>query len=309
MPLVRTRSLRFAILALIMTGACQRQDAEPAANQAETPANRETNIAEVLPLPAPAMDRAAFLAAVAHAASAHTAGIDDRKAQSELDGRRFAIRLRFGCSGPATSGSGEPLRWSISKDKASFEVRATPDLSLDSEPFEGSPSETIEAVEGFWLARPWLMDDACPAQRAGVPATAAAPAKLVGIAQYFTSQDLRVGQRSGRSYVSVEKICVGRRTARVRPCPAAGRAAAHLAGGQGYSLLGARVGPSAPVRGGRPSRPRGIRAARRRLRAGGVAELVATPETERAKPTGVHWPEPLARKKSMGRNVASASAL
>ena len=87
----------------------------------------------------------------------------------------------------------------------------------NSEPFEGSPSETIEAVEGFWLARPWLMSDACPAQRAGVPATAAAPAKLVGIAQYFTSEDSRVGQRSGRSYVSVEKIAVG---SRICPIPA-----------------------------------------------------------------------------------------
>ena len=206
MPLVRTRSLPFAILALILAGACQRQNPDPAANQTETPADGENNIAEVLPLPAPAMDRAAFLAAVARAASAHTAGTDDASSQSELDGRRFAIRMRFGCAGPAVSGSGEPLRWSVSKDKASFEVRATPDLSLDSEPFEGSLGETIEAVEGFWLARPWLMSDACPAQRAGVSATTATAGKLVGIAQYFTSEDSRVGQRSGRSYVSVEKI-------------------------------------------------------------------------------------------------------
>ena len=190
----------------MMTGACQRQAEDPTANQAEMPANGVTNIAEALPLPAPAMDRGAFLAAVARAASAHTAGTDDGKAQAELDGRRFAIRLRFGCSGPAVPGSDEPLRWSISEDKASFEVRATPDLSLDSEPFEGIPDETIEAVEGFWLTRPWLMIDACPANRAAPPATAATPARLVGIAQYFTSEDSRVGHRSGRSYVSVEKV-------------------------------------------------------------------------------------------------------
>ena len=206
MPPVRTRYLPLAVAALITTAACQRQDAEPPANQAETPANGETNIADVLPLPAPALDRAAFLAAVARAASAHTAGTDDGKAQSKLDGRRFAIRMRFGCGGPAAAESSEPLRWSVSEDRASFEVRATPDLSLDSEPFEGSPSETIESVEGFWLARPWLMSDACPAQRIGAPSTAEVPAQLVGIAQFFTSEDSRVGQRSGRSYVSVEKI-------------------------------------------------------------------------------------------------------
>lgn len=193
------------ICALLLTLGCQRQDTVAASNEGAA-ADDEVNLTEALPLPAPAMDRAAFLAAMSQAASAHTAGTDDRQAQTALDGRRFAIRLRFGCAGPAPAGSTEPLRWSANKDGTSFEARATPDLSLDSKPFEGSLDETIEAVEGFWLERPWLLGDACPNGRTKADATASEASRLVGIAQYFTSEDSRVGQRSGRSYASVEKI-------------------------------------------------------------------------------------------------------
>ena len=202
---LRTSFVPFALLALVLTGGCRQKATEPPTNEAieQEPG---ANLAEALPVPEPAMDRAGFLAAVAAAASAHTAGADDREAQAALDGRRFAIRIRFGCGGASAADSGEPLRWSAGKDGTSFEVRATPDLSLDSEQFEGTAGETIEAVEGFWLARPWLMNDACPAQRQDAPATAVSPSRLVGIAQYFTPEDSRVQRRGGRSYVSVEKI-------------------------------------------------------------------------------------------------------
>lgn len=198
---VRTRLLSFVIPLLLM--ACQREEAEPSNAVAPEAA---TNLAETLPLPDPAMDRSAFLAAVAAAASAHTAGVDDRKAQAALDGRRFAIRLRFGCGGPAETVSAAPLRWTANEDGNSFEIRATPDLSIDLKQFDDSQGETIEAVEGFWLERPWLTSDACPARSADALAAAGSPPQLVGIAQYFTEQDSRVEQRSGRSYVSVEKV-------------------------------------------------------------------------------------------------------
>lgn len=193
------------VLAAVMLLGCQRQAVEPVANEA-SPAPAEANLAESLALPTPLMDRAAFLAAVAAAASAHTAGADDRQAQSALDGRRFAVRLRFGCGGPAGEESDAPLQWTASKDQTSFEVRATPDLSLDLEQFEGSAGETIEAVEGFWLARPWLTSDTCPAQRPDAPVTAVSPARLVGIAQFFTPDDSRIQRRGDRSYVTVEKV-------------------------------------------------------------------------------------------------------
>jgi len=204
MPPVSVRTSRLIALALLLAAGC-RQVSEPATNE-ESPVENEANFAEALPLPVPTMDRAAFLAAVSQAASAHAAGSDDREAQAGLDGRRFAIRLRFGCAGPAAPGSKAALRWSAGEDGKSFEVNATPDLSLDSEPLARSLDETIETVEGFWLERPWLLSDACPNITAqGVGVSAAGP-RLVGIAQYFTSEDSRVGQRSGRSYASVEKI-------------------------------------------------------------------------------------------------------
>ncbi|MGH6707220.1 MAG: hypothetical protein ACREB1_10475 [Sphingomicrobium sp.] len=205
MPPVSARCSRLIALALLFAAGCKQQASEPATNDGSSVEN-EANFTEVLPLPVPAMDRAAFLGAVSQAASAHTAGTHDRKAQAGLDGRRFAIRLRFGCAGPASPGSSEPLRWSAGKDRTSFEVSATPDLSLDSEPLAGSLDETIETVEGFWLARPWMLSDACPRISAQPDPGAAERPPLVGIAQYFTSDDSRVGQRAGRSYVNVEKI-------------------------------------------------------------------------------------------------------
>lgn len=205
MPPVSVRSSRLIALALLFAAGCQQQDSEPATDD-DGPVENEANFTEALPLPVAAMDRTAFLTAASQAASAHTAGTNDREVQAELDGRRFAIRLRFGCAGPTASDSEDPLRWKASKDGTSFEVSATPDLSLDSEPLAGSLDPTIETVEGFWLARPWLLSDACPNVSAPENAAAAERPQLVGIAQYFTSEDSRVGQRSGRSYASVEKI-------------------------------------------------------------------------------------------------------
>ena len=84
------------------------------------------------------------------------------KAQAALDGRRFAVRLRFGCGGPAGEASSDALRWRVKSDE-SLEITATPDLSLDAPELAGAVTQTVEAVEGFWIPRPWLLSDACPA--------------------------------------------------------------------------------------------------------------------------------------------------
>ena len=62
-----------------------------------------------------------------------------------------------------------------------------------------------EAVEGFWLSRPWLASDDCPAPKigpatapAGAAATATAP--VAGLASVFKAEGSRVGRRDGRAY-------------------------------------------------------------------------------------------------------------
>ena len=204
MPFMRKSwGILFAVAALAAAGC---KPSEPSGNEttAPSPAN-DTNVVETLPKPEPALDRAAFLEAVTAAASAHTSGADVRRAHSALDGRRFAIQLRFGCDGPATADRTAALHWTVGPGETSIEVFAKPDLSLADEPLKSIPDQTIEAVEGFWIPRPWETSAACPAASGSAEATLPTP-QLVGIAQYFTAEDSRLGRRSGRPYEATRKI-------------------------------------------------------------------------------------------------------
>lgn len=202
--MLRTSKIALLVAASAVTSACERQSA-PSENATVPVEQNEANVAEALPLPEAAMDRAEFLKAISEAANAHVAGVDNKSAQSGLQGRRFAIRMRFGCNGPAQAGSTDALRWSSGKDASSFEVRATPNISLDEPMLKDLSEETIESVEGFWIPRPWLSADACP--RPAAEATEGAPMPpVVGIAEYFTAEDSRVRSRSGRAYSAVEKL-------------------------------------------------------------------------------------------------------
>ena len=197
--------LALAASAALAVAGCRAGDA-PADNDAvaASPANDATPAKE-LALPQPALDRAAFLKAMASAASARTTGAKDGLAR-QLDGRRFAIRVRFGCDGPAPATSTSALRWTHEKGGKSFGLYAKPDVSLADEPLKNISNQTIEAVEGFWIPRPWQVEDACPEGQASDDEAVLPAPQLVGIAQYFTSEDSRVGRRSGRPYVATQTI-------------------------------------------------------------------------------------------------------
>ena len=196
-----------ALVGIALTIAACRSGESPADDEANAaPAVNESNLADESPLPEPTLDRAGFLDAVAAAASEHTAGTRDRAPGPDLDGRRFAIRIRFGCEGPAAGNSTAAFRWALSEDKRSIAITAKPDLSLADKSLEGISDQTIEAVEGFWIPRPWQTTDACPAAADSDGEPALAAPQLVGIAQYFTPEDSRVGRRSGRPYVATQKI-------------------------------------------------------------------------------------------------------
>jgi hypothetical protein len=202
--MLRKSKIALLVAALAAASACERQSA-PSENATVPVEQNEANTAEALPLPAAAMDRAEFLKTIAEAANAHVAGVDNKSAQSGLQGRRFAIRVRFGCNGPALAGSTDALRWSAGKDASSFEVRATPNISLEDPMFMDLSEETIETVEGFWIPRPWLSADTCPRPAAqAIEVTPMPP--VAGIAEYFTVEDSRVRSRSGRAYSAVEKL-------------------------------------------------------------------------------------------------------
>jgi hypothetical protein len=237
----RPASLLLLAAAIAALGACR-----PAAeddgqdNAADDPV---VNLPSV-PLPAQPMTRAELLAAVREAASAAAAGADDSESQRALDGRQFALRIRFGCRGPSSELADELLGWSFQPERRTLRLRAMPTISADDPVAAEIAGERIEAVEGFWVPRPWLLEPVCPATARQPRATAepqstaapedsaaeAAPADeeiapsmrwpKVGIAQFFTASDPRTGRRDMRAYEAVKILEEGK-----------------AAGQQGYTLV------------------------------------------------------------------------
>ena len=189
---------------------------ETVTNQPAQPAPR--------PIAEPPIDRERLLASVARAASAYAAGGDISQVDRALDGKRFEIRLRFGCGQPATNGNSNG--WTVDADGKTVRLKAVPDISFDDPLVRRlAGAEGVEAVEGFWLKRPWLQTDACPRQPAPAPkpeppsdeaadppdetkAALIAPRDVprVGIAQFFTETDSRTRRRSARPYEAVKSV-------------------------------------------------------------------------------------------------------
>ena len=224
-----------AVAGIFAVGGC-----EPAPEEPEI-ANDAGNAAVELPrLPVvePPMDRETLLLAVARAASAAALGRDDGARQRELDGKRFEVRVRFGC--PPESAGTESGRFDVRFDEKdrTLRLRASPDLGLEDAPVEALAAERIEAVEGFWIQRPWLLADGCPAvprrpaaetsgdeepaaagEKGNAPEAPTKPAagaveaagrpgntRRVGIAQFFTETDPRTGRRDHRAYEATKVL-------------------------------------------------------------------------------------------------------
>ena len=209
------------LAALVLLAGCgpaaddSRQPAEPVVNNAAEQRPQ-------LPIAQPALDRAALLGAASRAANAAALGQDDREAQRDLDGNQFEVRIRFGCplgARPAPGGTG-PFMVRFDEDSRTLRLTAAPDLTLEEQWIAERAGEGVEAVEGFWMYRPWLLAAGCPAlPAASAPAQAgdeaaeteapdveAPPASLprsdhrVGIAQFFTEADPRTRRRDSRAY-------------------------------------------------------------------------------------------------------------
>jgi hypothetical protein len=106
-----------------------------------------------------------------------------------------------------------------------------PTIAADNSVVAALGGERFEAVEGFWIPRPWLLEPVCPA--AAPPAAARQPTgsdsspqpepdsapepvpslvrPRVGIAQFFTSTDARTKRRSARPYSAVKTLEAGER--------------------------------------------------------------------------------------------------
>jgi hypothetical protein len=192
--------------ALLLAGCGQKEAEQPApapAPAAETPPARPP--AASLPAPVPPLGRAELLAGAAQAASAFAEGREE-VAGDALVGRRFRVRVPFGCTGPAeqdTAGTQRPglAGWSRDYATKAIQLKLEPADWSASGLFAAEAAERWEAVEGFWVTRPWMAAEACPKLRGDPLQTEPTVSpQTVGIAAVFERGGSRIGRRDGRAY-------------------------------------------------------------------------------------------------------------
>jgi len=200
-----------ASLAVVATVCgCSPKPKEP-----PKPAPPAAEPALTIPVPPPAIERPELLAIVGQAASAFAEGRPAPKAALDLAGRRFSVRLPFGCLGPEGEGAASYV---YDAEKGSLKLTARAETWTRVEAIRSLVgTAATEAIEGFWIPRPWIAGDACPALRPQpVPV---APAKTgartppapepfpqtVGLVSTFETGDSRLQRRGTRPYEVVRK--------------------------------------------------------------------------------------------------------
>jgi hypothetical protein len=166
--------LAVVLLALVIGVRDWLDHDEPAAVKPPRPIAVETR---PLPLPQPPLSLAALTAAAA-----------DQPAS--LVGRRFIVRIPFGCEG----GVQEGLTAAYDEAERTLRLRAEPrDWAAEALAVEGA----VDALEGFWTPA----GEDC--------ATARPPDRTLGLAMFFEPGGSRVLRRGGRPYEFVGKIADG----------------------------------------------------------------------------------------------------
>lgn len=206
-----------------LLAACNRTPVENGMVEEHEPTAQapEPSASQALPSVAAPLNRRDLLLAVAEAASDYAAGIDDLDDQRSLDGRPFALAIRF-CEGDR----GRLFQSSLDEEKGVLKLQVRPDLD------QGALAESrwgpaqFEAVEGFWIPRPWLLEASCPAtggppeatkaapnssevSEAATSSRADAPQSTIGIAQFFEETSSRSRRRGGRPYEVTRTISPG----------------------------------------------------------------------------------------------------
>jgi hypothetical protein len=196
-------------LAALLLVSCDRKapDQAPANVQTEAPTVRREPAAAAVPVPLPALTRGDLVSAAGRAASAYAEG-KPLPTADPLVGRAFTVRIPFGCNGPASAeaaaGEDDGLAgWTWGPDRKTLRLRMAPgDWTTSAMLAKAGASDDWEAVEGFWVPRPWLASESCPAVRSDPLETGAHPSssQTVGLAAAFEAGGSRVGRRNGRAY-------------------------------------------------------------------------------------------------------------
>lgn len=209
------RTSRFAIagglVALILVGGggfLLGRATMPAAPPAPAP------IAVPAPEPSPTTEpekiigRAEIIGLGAAGADALASGTQLPQHLAALAGKRFELALPFGCDGSASDGSSLPMRWRYDEAAGALRIHVAPATWSTAE-WSRDPA-TLEAIEGFWIERPWSSAETC--LKAGTVSAAPGtepvtlPGQSLGIAQLITTNTARQLRRDGKPYETVVKV-------------------------------------------------------------------------------------------------------
>ncbi len=166
------------------------------------------------PKPPPVLDavlgRADLMALAAAAADASAGGRDPAAEIDGAAGRRFEIRLPFGCDGPAREGTSAAAQWRYEPDDQTLRIRVVP-ISWEPQDWWGGDSALgVEAIEGFWITRPWTSSEACPeaGDRPSAPGTepVTLPGQTLAVGQVFFVEGARGGRRNGEPYTTAVRV-------------------------------------------------------------------------------------------------------
>lgn len=162
------------------------------------------------PVSSGTLGRAELIALAAAAADASAAGRDPGPEIAAADGRRFELRLPFGCNGPAADDSVAAMRWRYDSEAQALRIHIDPVTWTAQDWWPADAARGVEAVEGFWIARPWTASEACPATGDRPAAAGTEPVTLPGqtlaVGQVFDAEGARGGRRDGDPYQAVVRV-------------------------------------------------------------------------------------------------------
>ena len=210
-PRWRAWTAALLVLALPLLGYLMIRSEQPTVKSepiARSPAPQPTAQATpALPVRPSVLERAELMNAAQKARGAYAAQLPAPSDNVALAGRRFVLRLPFGCAGPAPDSEELGLNgWHYDPETQTLRAQVTPEVWTESPWAVAASGQAFEAADGFWIARPWSPSDACPGRPASSSADQAAPPQTLGIARFFEPGSSRAARRNGKAYRFSKKV-------------------------------------------------------------------------------------------------------